>query len=77
MNFSPLAVISGGQVGSLLIQLVVAGLIFWLVLWFIDWVGLPEPFAKVAKVIIGIVVLIFLINVLLGLSGSGHQFIAW
>ncbi len=66
---SILATISGNDATSLLIQLVIAGLIFWLLLWFIGWVGLPEPFAKVAKVIVGLVVLVYLINILGGLSG--------
>lgn len=57
---------------NLVIIIVVAGLIFWLVWWFIDWVGLPEPFNKVAKVVIGLVALIFLIKILLGIvAGKG------
>jgi len=56
---------------NLVIVVVVAGLIFWLVWWFIDWVGLPEPFNKVVKVVIGLVALVFLIKILLGLVG-GH-----
>ena len=51
---------------NLVIVVVVAGLIFWLVWWFIDWVGLPEPFNKVVKVVIGLVALVFLIKILLG-----------
>lgn len=39
---------------SLLVTLVVAGLIFWLVWWFIDYVGVPEPFNKVIRVVIGL-----------------------
>lgn len=55
---------------SSIITLVIVGLIFWLVLWFIDWVGLPQPFNKVAKVVLGLVALIFLVNFLLGLTGT-------
>lgn len=55
---------------SLLVTLVIVGLIFWLIFWFIEYVGLPEPFSKVIKVILGLVVLIYLINVLLGLNGT-------
>jgi len=61
--------ITGSGLMSLLVTLVIAGLIFWLIWWFIGYVGLPEPFNKVARVIIGLVVLIFLINILLGFSG--------
>lgn len=52
-----------------LIQIVIVGLIAWLIWWFISYVNLPEPFAKVAKVLLGLVVLIFLINLLLGIGG--------
>lgn len=55
---------------SMIITLVVAGLIFWLVLWFVDYVGVPQPFNKVIKVVVGLVVFIFLVNLLLGLSGT-------
>lgn len=58
---------------SLLVTLVIVGLIFWLVIWFLGWVGVPEPFNKVIKVIVGLVCLVYLINVLLGISGH-HLF---
>jgi hypothetical protein len=61
--------ISTAALLPLLISLVIAGLIFWLVLWFIGWVGVPEPFNKVIKVVFGLAILIYLVNVLLGVSG--------
>lgn len=54
---------------NMLITLVIAGLIFWLIWWFLDYIGIPEPFNKVIRVIIGLVALIFLINILLGVGG--------
>jgi hypothetical protein len=61
----------GGQMFlHLLVQIVIAGLIFWLIWWFLSYVGIPEPFNKVIRVILGLIVLIYLINVLLSLSGS-------
>ena len=54
-----------GLIG-LLITLVVMGLVFYLVIWFIDWVGLPDPFNKVIKVVVGLVVLLYLLSVLAG-----------
>lgn len=59
---------------ELLIQLVIAGLIFWLLYWFLGQVGLPEPFNKVALVILALVVTLFLINILLGLTPHGSPF---
>ena len=67
--------VSGSGALSALITLVVVGLICWLVWWFISYVGLPEPFAKVARVLVALVALIFLINFLLGLTG--HPLIKW
>ena len=55
---------------ELVIYLMIVGGICWLLLWLISHVGLPEPFAKVAKIIIMIVGVMVLINVLLGFLGS-------
>lgn len=61
--------ISSAALVSLLVTLVIVGLIFWLVWWFIGYVGVPEPFNKVIRVVIGLVVLVYLINLLLGIGG--------
>ena len=61
--------IEGSALLSLLVQLVIAGLIFWLIWWFVDYVGIPEPFNKAIRVILGLVALVYLLNILLGLSG--------
>ncbi len=67
--------ISAGAVLHIIIQLVLAGVIFWLIWWFIGYVGIPEPFNKVIRVLIGLFVLIFLINLLLSLGG--HPLFRW
>ncbi len=59
---------SSGLVG-LLVMLVIAGLIFYLIWWFLGVVGLPAPFDKVARVIVGLVALIFLIDLLMRVGG--------
>lgn len=51
---------------SLIAALVIAGLIFWLVLWFVDFVGVPEPFNKVIKVVVGLAALLYLLGFLTG-----------
>lgn len=56
---------------SLLIYILVIGLIFWLLLWIIGYIPIPEPFATVARVIIGVVALIIVIMLLLRLVGGG------
>lgn len=59
----------------LLVYIIVAGLVFYLLYWLIAQVGLPEPFDKVARVILALVAVIFLIGVLMSLAG--HPLIAW
>ena len=54
---------------GLLVTLVIAGLIAYLFWWFIGFVGLPPPFDKVARVIVALVVLVFLVDLLLRVGG--------
>lgn len=52
----------------LLLQLVILGLIFYVLFWGVGKLGLPEPFNKIAIAVIVIVAVIVLINILLGLA---------
>ena len=70
-----LAAISGESLMWLVVEVIVVGLIFWLIQWGLGQIGLPEPFAKVVKVIMILAVVVFLINALL--SVGGHGFIVW
>lgn len=62
------AVAASGLLG-LLVQVLIAALIFWIIWWAISYIGVPEPFRKVITVILVIIAAVYLINVLLGLSG--------
>jgi hypothetical protein len=66
-----LAEISGNSIVEAFIGIVVVGLICWLLWWFISYIGLPEPFNKVARVIVALVAVVFLIDFLLSLIGHG------
>jgi len=58
----------------LVIYLIVIGVIIWLLTYLVDAVPLPEPFARVAKVVIlvvGILIVILLLLQFAGLAG-GH-----
>lgn len=55
---------------SFLIWIIVIGCVFWLLFWLIGYVGLPEPFAKIARVILAVVAVLLLINFLLGMTGA-------
>lgn len=59
-----------GGLMEFIIYLVVVGLIFWCVWWFIAYVGVPEPFNKVIRVVMALIALIIVVNLLLGLVGS-------
>ena len=70
MIASILAAISLQGLVEVVIYLIVVGLIIWLLLWLINYVGLPEPFSKIAKIILAVVAVIICINLLLGMVGS-------
>ena len=50
---------------SLLFSLVVIGLIVWILLWALQEISLPEPFNKIAKVVIILFAAFFLVSLLL------------
>jgi len=52
-----------------IIYLIVGGLIFWLLNWLIDYCGIPEPFHKVAKIVLAVLAVFVVIGVLLALAG--------
>ena len=54
---------------TLLFQLVVVGVIFAVLWWFVSYVGLPAPFDKVARVVIGLVAVIYLVSLLMSIGG--------
>lgn len=65
-----LAIVSAESLVNSLFFLVVVGLVFWLLWWLIGFVGLPEPFKKIATVVLAIVAVLFLVNFLFGLVGT-------
>lgn len=64
-----IAAISGNDLVNLVVWLIVAGLIFFLVSWLIDYAKVPEPFNRVIKVIVAVVAVLILVNALLTLIG--------
>jgi hypothetical protein len=59
---------------SVLIYIIVAGLIFYLLWWLVGYCGLPEPFNKVARIILAVVAVLFLIGLLLSLVNGQPMF---
>lgn len=64
------AAISGEQMLTALIWLVGIGLAFWLLWWLLGYIGLPEPFNKVARVILGLVAVVILIRFIFKILGN-------
>ena len=69
MDLSIIAAITGSQLLNVIIWVIVAGLIFWLLSWLITYCAIPEPFSKIARVIVAVVAVVMLINALLTLAG--------
>lgn len=58
-----------------LIQFLIALIIFGLIYWIVGMIPLPDPFKKIAMVVLVVVFCIWLIYVLLGfLGGTGFAF---
>ncbi len=55
---------------SILIYLVVWGLILYVLWWGIGKIGLPEPFGKIATVVLVLLTVIILIDLLTGFTGG-------
>lgn len=70
-----LAAISGQSLVWAVIWIIAIGLICWLLLYAIDYAGIPQPFNKIARVIVVLIGIIFLINAILTLVG--RPFINW
>lgn len=51
------------------IYLIVCGLIFGLLWWLIDYCAIPQPFNKVARIILAVLAVLVLINILLSFVG--------
>lgn len=55
---------------TLLVYIIVAGLIFGLCLWLLNYLGIHEPFNRVARVILVVFAVLFLIGILLSIVGG-------
>ncbi len=60
--------ISLSAVVMVVVYLIVAGLVFWLLWWLVNYIAPPEPFRKVANVILAILAVLVVIGVLLSLT---------
>jgi hypothetical protein len=54
---------------SILIYLVIWGLVLYVLWWGIGRIGLPEPFGKIATVVLVLLTVLVLLNILFSLGG--------
>lgn len=60
-----LAAFSVNSLIPLLVWIVVLAVIFWVVWWFLSYIALPEPFNKIARVLVALVAVVILIRFLM------------
>lgn len=59
-----------------LFVIILAGIVYWLIgAWALPAIGLPQPFAKLAQIVLVIIVCALILDGLLGLAGK--NFIKW
>jgi predicted PurR-regulated permease PerM len=55
---------------TIVVYLIVAGLVFWLLSWLVDYCEVKDPFRKVAKIVLAIMAVLVVIGILLSLVGG-------
>lgn len=58
-----------------LLTLVVVGLIFWVIDWFISYANPPEPFKNVARVILALGAMLLVVGALISLLNGRALFV--
>jgi hypothetical protein len=54
---------------TLIIYIIILGVIWYVLQWALDYVGIPEPLNRIARVILVVVILLILIIILLKFAG--------
>jgi hypothetical protein len=67
--------IHGSGLLNVALELIVGGLIFYVLWWGLGKIAPPEPINKILTVLLVLVIVIWLINILMGFTG--HPLFAW
>lgn len=67
--------ISLSAAAALVMYMVVAGLVFWLLLWLVDYCGIPEPFNKVVRIILAVLAVAVIIGALMSITTGRQLFV--
>ena len=62
----------GGLIG-LLITIIVLGCVFYLLFWLLGKIGLPEPFGKIALVVLCLIAVLILLDIVFGIGITGWR----
>jgi ABC-type Na+ efflux pump permease subunit len=57
---------------QILLTLLILGLIVWLAFWVMAQFGLPEPLAKVIRVVVVVIAVLIVIALLMNIAGIGY-----
>ena len=63
-----------GALINLIVWLLIVGILYWLAIWVIDSIPIPDPPARMIKVVLMVVLVIVVILLLLQLVGIGGDF---
>ena len=55
----------------LLVQLIIVGMVFYVLWWLLGKIALPAPFDKIAIVVLALICVIYLLNLLIGMPRIG------
>jgi len=58
-----------GTLVSVVIFFLIVGLVVWLLLWLIDYVPVPQPFDRVARIVVVVLAVLLVISKLLQIGG--------
>src|SRR5580692_676109 len=67
-------VISIAGAVNVIVYLIVAGLIFGLLWWLVNYIALPDPFGKFARIALAILAVMVIIGILLSVVGGTPVF---
>lgn len=70
LTLIPILAVSTDQMINLVIWLVCIGMIVWLLWFLLDYAKVPEPFNKIAKVLLMLFAVILLIRIILKFAGN-------
>lgn len=55
---------------NVVLYLIVAGLVFGLLWWLVGYCGLPEPFNRVARVVLAVLAVLVIVGILFSIVGG-------